>query len=155
MRFLFYDSITAINKGKSIEGVKTFSLSEEFFRGHFSKKPVIPGVIYVEAMAQLLGWLITYSHDFRCSAIMSLIENATVDPGLRPGFQARIHGEIISSTERDTLGTARMEVNGAPIARLDRIIYSHFGVVDPESLREHFMYCGGWESSWPLPPGDL
>jgi 3-hydroxyacyl-[acyl-carrier-protein] dehydratase len=155
MRFLLYDSITAINKGKSIEGVKTFSLSEEFFRGHFTRRPVIPGVIYIEAMAQLLGWLITYSHDFKCSAIMSLIENATVSSGLRPGFQARIHGEIISSTERDTLGTARIEVKEAPIATLSRIIYSHFRVADPQSLRKQFTYCSGWQNSPLLTSGTL
>ena len=112
MRFLFYDRITAMEKGKFIEGVKTFSLSEEFLRGHFTRRPVIPGVIYIEAMAQLLGWLITYSHDFKCSAILSLIEKATVDPGLRPGFQAHIRGEIISASEKDTLGKASIEVNG-------------------------------------------
>jgi 3-hydroxyacyl-[acyl-carrier-protein] dehydratase len=147
MRFLFYDRITAIEKGKSIEGVKTFSLSEEFLRGHFTKRPVIPGVIYIEAMAQLLGWLITYSNDFKCSAILSLIENAIVDPGLRPGFQARIHGEIISTSEKDTLGKAGIEVNGVPIARVDRIIYSHLRGTDPQSLREHFIYCSGGEDS--------
>jgi 3-hydroxymyristoyl/3-hydroxydecanoyl-(acyl carrier protein) dehydratase len=135
--------------------VNTFSLSEEFFRGHFTRTPVIPGVIYVEAMAQLLGWLITYSHDFRRSAIMSLIENVTVNPGLRPGFQARIHCEIISSTERDTLGTARMEANGSPIATLSRIIFSHFGVADPRSLREQFIYCSGWENLPHLTSGTL
>jgi 3-hydroxyacyl-[acyl-carrier-protein] dehydratase len=35
MRFLFYDKITEIEKGKSITGVKTFALSEEFHRGHW------------------------------------------------------------------------------------------------------------------------
>ena len=147
MRFLFYDRITAIEKGKFIEGVKTFSLSEEFLRGHFTRRPVIPGVIYIEAMAQLLGWLITYSHDFKCSAILSLIEKATVDPGLRPGFQAHIRGEIISASEKDTLGKASIEVNGSPIATVDRIIYSHLRGTDPQSLREHFIYCSGGEDS--------
>jgi 3-hydroxyacyl-[acyl-carrier-protein] dehydratase len=144
MRFLFCDRITNIDKGKSIEGVKTFSLSEEFFRGHFNKRPVVPGVIFIEAMAQLLGWLISYSHDFECTAIMSLIENATFDLALRPGFEAHIRGEIISSTAKDTLGRARIEVNGAPIATLDRIIYSHFKIANPQFLREHFIYCSGW-----------
>jgi 3-hydroxyacyl-[acyl-carrier-protein] dehydratase len=147
MRFLFCDRITSIEKGKAIEGVKTFSLSEECFRGHFSKRPIIPAVLYIEAMAQLLGWLITYSHDFQCSAILSLIENASVDTDLRPGFQARIHGEIISSTANDTLGRASIEVNGAQIAGVDRIIYNHFRVEDPQALQEHFIYCSGWENS--------
>lgn len=146
MRFLFYDRITALEKGKAIEGVKTFSLSEEFLRRHFSRKPVIPAVLYIEAMAQLLGWLITYSHDFKYSAIMSLIENASFAPDLRPGFQAHLHGEIISSTSQDTLGRAWIELNGAPIASLERIIFTHFQAADPRSLQEHFVYYSGWEN---------
>jgi 3-hydroxyacyl-[acyl-carrier-protein] dehydratase len=144
MRFLLYDRITKIERGRSIVGVKTFSLSEEFLRGHFSKRPVIPGVVFIEAMAQLLGWLVSYSHDFQCSAIMSLIENAACDPSLRPGFEAHIHGEIIDSTEKDTLGRSRIEVNGERIATLDRIIFSHFKAANPQLLREHFSYCSGW-----------
>lgn len=147
MRFLFCDRITALEKGRSIEGVKTFSLSEEFLRDHFTRRPLIPGIICIEAMAQLLGWLITYSHDFHCSAILSLIEDARVHPGLRPGFQASIHGEIISTGERDTLGRARMELNGEPVATLDRIIYSHLRGTDPRSLREYFRYLSGGEDS--------
>ena len=41
-------------------------------RRHFSKKALVPGVIMIEAMAQVLGWLVIYSHDFRISAVMSL-----------------------------------------------------------------------------------
>jgi 3-hydroxyacyl-[acyl-carrier-protein] dehydratase len=148
MRFLFYDRITALDKGKSIEGVKSFSLSEEYLRGHFRMRPVIPGVIYIEAMAQLLGWLITYSHDFKCSAIMSLIENGTFPPDLSPGFEATIRGEVLASTDRDTLGRARVELNGRPIATLDRIIYTHFQVRDPHSLRKQFGIYSGWDNSW-------
>ena len=53
MRFLYYDSVTQIEKGRRIVGVKTFSLSEEFLRGHYKKIPLVPGVILIEAMAQL------------------------------------------------------------------------------------------------------
>ena len=69
MRFLFYDSVISIEKGKSIVGVKAFPLSEEFYGAHFRKSALVPGVILIEAMAQLLGWLIIYSHDFKISSI--------------------------------------------------------------------------------------
>ncbi len=46
MRFLYYDRVNTIEKGRSIIGVKTFTLSEEFFRHHFRKQAVVPGVIY-------------------------------------------------------------------------------------------------------------
>jgi 3-hydroxymyristoyl/3-hydroxydecanoyl-(acyl carrier protein) dehydratase len=144
VRFLFYDSVTRVEKARSIDGVKTFALSEEFLRGHFSKVALIPGVIYIEAMAQLLGWLIILSHDFKLSAIMSLLEGVTVSPRLRPGFQASIHGEIVSTSRRDSLGRAWMEADGEVIASIDRIIYSHFHKVDPAALAERFRYYSGW-----------
>ncbi|RJQ55884.1 MAG: hypothetical protein C4526_02605 [Nitrospiraceae bacterium] len=143
MRFLYYDRITDIEKGKSINGVKTFTLSEEFFKRHFTKKALIPGVIYIEAMAQLLGWLVIYSHDFSLSAIMSLVEDADVSPDLRPGFKAEIHGELISTSRRDSLGRAWITVEGETIASMDRIIYSHVHKVDPEALRNLFYYYSG------------
>lgn len=143
MRFLFYDRVVEIQKGQSIKGVKTFSLSEEFFRGHFDKTAVVPGVIYIEAMAQLLGWLIIYSHDFKLSAIMSLIEDVTVHPYLRPGFKADIYGEIISTSGTDSLGKAWMYADNQLIASMKRIIFTHFDQVDPQELMERFQYYSG------------
>jgi 3-hydroxyacyl-[acyl-carrier-protein] dehydratase len=138
MRFLYYDRVANIDKGKSITGVKTFTLSEEFFRKHFTKQALVPGVIYIEAMAQLLGWLIIYSHDFKLSAIMSLVEDVTVAPGMRPGFKAEIHGEIISTSRRDSLGRAWMTVDGETVASMNRIIYSHVHKVNSEDLSNLF-----------------
>lgn len=143
MRFLYYDGIEKIEKGKSIVGVKTFSLSEEFFRAHFRKKALIPGVIYVEAMAQLLGWLVIYSHDFKLSAIMSLVEDVHIAHHLRPGFKAEIHGEIISTSRRDSLGKAWITVGRDVIASMNRIIYSHVYKVNSEDLLNMFYYYSG------------
>jgi 3-hydroxyacyl-[acyl-carrier-protein] dehydratase len=145
MRFLYYDRVTNIEKGKSIEGVKSFSLSEEFLRGHFRKKALVPGVIFIEAMAQLLGWLVIYSNDFRMSPIMSLIEGVKTTSDLRPGFTAEIRGEIISTSRRDTLGRAEMLVDGKVVASIDRIIYSHIAKVDPDEFRSRFNYYSGLE----------
>ena len=143
MRFLYYDAVTHIDRGKSITGVKTFALSEEFLRRHYGKVAYVPGVLMIEAMAQLLGWLVVYSHDFRLSSIMSLIEGVTVTSDLRPGFKAEIQGEIVSTSSRDTLGKARIYADGRLIASLDRIIYSHFRNVDPRQLAARFEYYSG------------
>ena len=143
MRFLYYDSVVKIEKGKSIVGTKAFSLSEEFLRGHVSRVAIVRGVIFVEAMAQLLGWLIIYSHDFRLSAIMSLIEGVTVPAGLRPGFSTEIHGEIISTSGRDSLGRAEVYIDGKLAASMERIIYSHFYRIEREELKKRFHYYSG------------
>ena len=145
MRFLYYDRVTKIEKGKTIKGVKAFSLSEEFLRGHYNKIAIVPGVIFIEAMAQLLGWLIIYSHDFKLSAIMSLIEDVKIPSNMRPGFKADIHAEIISTSSRDSLGKAQIYVDGDLVASMNRIIYSHFHKINPEELKERFRYYSGLE----------
>ena len=135
MRFLFCDRVTTIKKGESIKGIKAFSLSEEFLNGHFEKIPFVPGTIFIETMAQFLGWLIIYSHDFNCFPIISLLEDAAVMPDMTPGFEAHVQARIVSTTETDSLGKAEVSVDGQPVARANRMIYRHFPAPDPMKLR--------------------
>jgi len=55
--FLLIDKITACEPGESITAVKNVSVNEAFFQGHFPGKPVMPGVLVIEAMAQAGGVL--------------------------------------------------------------------------------------------------
>ncbi|MDY6814560.1 MAG: 3-hydroxyacyl-ACP dehydratase FabZ [Pseudomonadota bacterium] len=55
--FLLVDRVTEIEKGASIKGYKNISFNEPFFQGHFPNNPIMPGVLIIEAMAQLSGLL--------------------------------------------------------------------------------------------------
>ena len=59
--FLFLDKLTNIEKLKKATGIKTFSHTEDFFKGHFPGQPVVPGVILIEMMAQTAAALIAFS----------------------------------------------------------------------------------------------
>lgn len=61
--FLFVDQVFELNIGKSIKGKVSFDEESSFFEGHFPGNPVVPGVIIVEAMAQLGGVLIYKSFE--------------------------------------------------------------------------------------------
>ena len=55
--FLLIDRVTAINPGERIEGYKNVTTNEELFNGHFPGRPILPGVLILEAMALLSGVL--------------------------------------------------------------------------------------------------
>lgn len=53
--FLLVDKIIEMEPGKSAIGIKNVTINEPFFQGHFPQKPIMPGVLMVEAMAQVAG----------------------------------------------------------------------------------------------------
>lgn len=55
--FLLVDRVTSVEAGSMIKGYKNVSVNEPFFTGHFPGNPVMPGVLMIEAMAQLAGIL--------------------------------------------------------------------------------------------------
>lgn len=55
--FLLIDRIIEVEAGSHIKALKNVSMNEPFFQGHFPKKPVMPGVLVIEAMAQAAGIL--------------------------------------------------------------------------------------------------
>lgn len=61
--FLFIDKVRDIHVGKSAVGIKNVTINEPHFQGHFPKKPVMPGVMIVEAMAQTAAVLISQTLD--------------------------------------------------------------------------------------------
>ena len=61
--FLLVDRVTEIHPGKDIRGYKNVSVGEPFFQGHFPDHPIMPGVLLIEAMAQLAGILAFKTRD--------------------------------------------------------------------------------------------
>jgi beta-hydroxyacyl-ACP dehydratase FabZ len=55
--FLFVDMITELELGERIVGIKNVTIDEPFFEGHFPENPIMPGVLVIEAMAQVGGIL--------------------------------------------------------------------------------------------------
>jgi len=146
MRFLLYDRIKLIEKGRRIVGVKSFPLSEECMGRHFTRQALVPGVLLIEAMAQLVGWLIIYSHDFELASLLTAVDDVALPPRLPHGAIAEFHGEIVSSTRDGTLARGKVLVDGVEVASVGRIVFAHFAGFPKEELKQRFGYYGGFRA---------
>lgn len=103
MRFLLLDRITLWRLGECAEGIKNVALSEDFLDDHFPLKPIMPGALIVEGIAQLSGLLLEESiksaEDRRIKALMSIIEKAKFRIPAYPGDQLIYKSRIISYNE--------------------------------------------------------
>ncbi|WP_048848858.1 3-hydroxyacyl-ACP dehydratase FabZ [Tanticharoenia sakaeratensis] len=94
--FLMIDRMVDIQLGQSAVGVKNVSVNEPFFQGHFPSRPVMPGVLIVEAMAQTAATLVvlTLGEAFEGKLVYFMtIEGAKFRRPVGPGDQLRIHVE--------------------------------------------------------------
>ena len=92
--FLMIDRIIDIVAGESATGIKNITMSEPCFQGHFPKKPIFPGVLIIEAMAQTSAALVVHtlgeSSEGKLVYFMS-VENARFRKPVTPGDQLHIH----------------------------------------------------------------
>lgn len=92
--FLLLDRMEEIKAGESAVGIKNVTATEPFFQGHFPSRPVMPGVLIVESMAQTAATLVvlTLGKEFEGKLVYFMtIEGAKFRRPVGPGDQLRIH----------------------------------------------------------------
>jgi UDP-3-O-[3-hydroxymyristoyl] N-acetylglucosamine deacetylase/3-hydroxyacyl-[acyl-carrier-protein] dehydratase len=94
--FLMVDKVISIEDNKRIIGVKNVTVNEPFFSGHFPQKPVMPGVLIIESMAQTGGLLLmSYFGDYEGKlAYFTSIDKAKFRKQIIPGDQLILEVEI-------------------------------------------------------------
>ena len=119
MRFFLIDRITRWDVGSSAEAIKNVALSEDFFDDHFPRRPVMPGVLILEGMAQLAGLLVEASlrkHSGKdAKAVLTVLERTKFRDMVKPGDTLTYTAEVASVNE--TGGKARVRAR-----REDRLV---------------------------------
>lgn len=94
--FLLVDRVVELEPGERIVAVKNVTANEEFFLGHFPERPVMPGVLIIEALAQTAGILLLHDREERdsCLVYLTAVEKARFRRPVVPGDQLRLEVEI-------------------------------------------------------------
>lgn len=93
--FLLVDRIVELEEGKRAVGMKNVTMNEEFFKGHFPQYPVMPGVLIVEALAQISAviMLTKVGNEGRLG-LLAGIDHCRFKKQVKPGDQLHLEVEI-------------------------------------------------------------
>lgn len=100
--FLLIDKVVEFEPQKRLVAIKSVTINEPFFQGHFPGYPIMPGVLVVEAMAQAGGIIMTAAMPDRDQklVVFSGIERAKFRRPVVPGDQLRIEVEVLAFRSR-------------------------------------------------------
>jgi 3-hydroxyacyl-[acyl-carrier-protein] dehydratase len=116
--FLLVDKVIAINEGKGIVALKNVTMNEQFFVGHFPQKPIMPGVLIIESMAQAAAVFV--AHELKDTAgllvYLAAIEGARFRKPVVPGDALHLHINKISSRRNIWKMEGEAHVDGEKVA---------------------------------------
>jgi 3-hydroxyacyl-[acyl-carrier-protein] dehydratase len=103
MRFFLIDKITRWEPGAAAEGSKSVALSEDYFDDHFPRRPVMPGVLILEGLAQLSGLLLEaglqQQYSKNAKAVLTVLERTKFRALVKPGDTLQYRTEVMSLNE--------------------------------------------------------
>ncbi len=112
---LLVDRVKELVVDERIHAVKAVSFNEQFFQGHFPGRPIMPGVLQIEALAQAAGVLAVESLNLAGSGKLvyfMAIENAKFRAPVEPGCLLDLHAEFVQKRARVCKFSGKASVEG-------------------------------------------
>jgi beta-hydroxyacyl-ACP dehydratase FabZ len=118
--FLFVDRIVSIEHGKRATGIKNVTINDYFFKGHFPQKAVMPGVIIIEAMAQVGGVMMLAAEENRGKlAVFMTIDKVKFRKLVVPGDQLVFEVEVVKVKSKTGQVRGKALVDGKVVAEAE------------------------------------
>jgi len=152
MRFLMVDKICALEKGRCARGIKNISWNDYFLEEIFPGVPAYSPVVAVEAVAQLVSWIIVEARDFTVKPVIALTDSYRCSGRIIPGDQLELEGEIESLGDDSALAHGTIYINGSPVIELRHAVcylYPLHELDPPEMMRRQFENL--YDEGYPLP----
>lgn len=112
--FLLVDTVETLEPGQRAVGHKNVTINEYFFQGHFPEEPVMPGVLIIEALAQVGAIVILSLEQFKGKIVyFAAIDKAKIKRKVVPGDVLTLEVEIIKMKGTIGIGKAVASVDGA------------------------------------------
>lgn len=121
--FLLVDRILECDDRERIVGIKNVTRNEHFFQGHFPERPVMPGVLQLEAMAQTGAVLLNRAAGAGKIAYLLSIEKAKFRRAVTPGDQLRIEVTVLRHKLKTTRFRAVASVDGEVASEAEMMCY--------------------------------
>jgi 3-hydroxymyristoyl/3-hydroxydecanoyl-(acyl carrier protein) dehydratase len=101
MRYLLVDRINEVESESRITGIKNVAMSEDFLEFHFPRNPIMPGIMLLEALVQLSGWLEAVSSDFQKWFLVSKVLKCNFYGFVLPGDQVELKISVAPAPGQD------------------------------------------------------
>lgn len=116
--FLMVDRILDIQPGQSAMGLKNVSINEPYFAGHFPGKPVMPGVLMIESMAQVGACALLAMNEYRSYlAYLAGVDHVRFRRMASPGDTLLIKSELLNIKGNIGKGRGEITVNNEPLCK--------------------------------------
>jgi 3-hydroxyacyl-[acyl-carrier-protein] dehydratase len=147
MRFFLIDRIITWEPPRRARALKNVALSEDFFDDHFPRRPIMPGVLIVEGLAQVSGLLLETSLRERygrdAKAVMTVLERTKFRQLVRPGQTLTYETEVVSLNAGGGKVRARALHGDRPVVTTG-ITFAFQSVDDPLLDRRRRELLGLW-----------
>jgi len=97
MRFLLVDRLIESPEEGHLSGIKNVAMSEDYLEHHFRNRPIMPGVLLLEALSQLAGWQVAAASDFESWFLIDQVHRCGLYGFVLPGDQVEITVERLEA----------------------------------------------------------